>query len=324
MFFSRRKRADWDASGAIALVRSPSPLAPGLTRSGLAAEMSVCLPIAAAEPPPEPPPKKGGVSPDTVWQFWWQGESAAPSAVWTCLDSVRRHVGSRPVVLIDSTNVSEYIDIPPVLMDRHAAGGASVVVLSDYIRLALLSSYGGTWIDPTVWLSAAPPSETLDSEFFAFSSPYWMAHGPRELDPALLGVLRFFGDRPSATLFGSCWWMSARPGALPPRVTKRLMEDYWERHDRSVDYMLPYDLMSLAFLANAGCQDVWERMPKRPTTDAQLLLGVLLEPYDESLMNAILARTAVHKLTHKYTPDMVNRDMFYSRIFQDHAVPFMV
>lgn len=298
-------------------VRAPSSIAPGLTRSGLASEMAAYLPIARDEPPPDPPPKKADVSSDTIWQFWWQGESAAPAPVRTCLESVRRHAGGRPVVLIDSSNVADYIDIPSVLLERHSAGGVSVVALSDYIRLELLSLYGGTWIDPTVWVSGEIPREALESEFFVFASPYWMACGPRTLSPHLLGTLRFVSERPSATLFGSCWWMSARPGALPPRVTKRLMTSYWEGHDRSIDYMLPYDLMSLAFLANAGCQDVWDRMPKRPVTDAQLLLGVLLEPYDERLMGEILARTTVHKLTHKFPESFVSRDMFYRRIFKN-------
>ena len=317
-FFGKRRdrKAVGDARGIVSHVRSPSPLAPGLTRADLAAEMAALLPLAAAEPPPEPPPKKSGVSADTIWQFWWQGESAVSPPVRVCLDSVRRHAGGRPVVLIDSANVSEYLDIPPVLLARQSAGGVSVVALSDYIRLALLSLYGGTWIDPTVWISGEIPSETLDSEFFVFASPYWIQCPPRTLSPQLLGALRFMSDRPSSTLFGSCWWMSARPGALPPRVAKRLMTAYWERHDASIDYMLPYDLMSLGFLANAGCQEVWERMPKRPTTDAQLLLGVLLEPYDKGLEDAIFARTAIHKLTHKYPPEIIGPDMFYRRIFE--------
>lgn len=317
IFFSKRasRKAVENAQGMVSHVRSPSPLAPGLTRTGLAAEMAALLPLAAAEPPPEPQPKKPGVSADTIWQFWWQGEAAVPPPVRVCLDSVRCHAEGRPVVLIDSSNVAEYIDLPPVLLERLSAGSASVVVLSDYIRLALLSLYGGTWIDPTVWISGAIPRETLDSEFFVFASPYWIQSPPRTLSPRLLGALRFMCDRPSTTLFGSCWWMSARPGALPPRVARRLMTAYWERHDGSIDYMLPYDLMSLAFLANAGCQGAWDRMPKRPTTDAQLLLGVLLEPYDKNLADAIFARTAIHKLTHKYPPEIIGPDMFYRRIF---------
>ena len=317
IFFSKRasRKDAADARGMVSFVRCPSPLAPGLTRTALAAEMAALLPLAAAEPPPEPPRKKPGVSSDTIWQFWWQGEAAVPPPVRTCLDSVRRHAGGRPVVLIDSSNVADYIDLPPVLLGRHSAGGVSVVMLSDYIRLALLSLYGGTWIDPTVWISGEIPSETLDSEFFAFASPYWIQCPPRTLSPRMLGALRFMSDRPSSTLFGSCWWMSARSGALPPRVARRLMTAYWERHDASIAYMLPHDLMSLAFLANAGCQETWERMPKRPTTDAQLLLGVLLEPYDKDLADEIFARTAIHKLTHKYPPEIVGPGMFYRRIF---------
>lgn len=58
-------------------------------------------------------------------------------------------------------------------------------------------------------------------------------------------------------------------------------------------------------------------MPKRPVTDTQLLLGVLLEPYDERLMEEILARTSVHKLTHKFPESIVRQDMFYRRVFPD-------
>ena len=313
-----RKRANSAADaggGPLEYFICPSPFAPGLTRTGLSRKMEAYIPLAAAEPPPAPAPKKPNVSSDTIWQFWWQGEAAAPAAVRTCLDSVRQHAGSRPVVLIDSRNVRDYLDIPRVFLDRFERKEISVVVLSDYIRVALLSAYGGTWIDPTVWVSGTVPPEAMDSEFFVFASPYWMVNDPRDLSAELLGVLRFMSNRPSATLFGSCWWMSARPGALPPRVAKRLMEEYWSRESSEIDYLLPYDLMTLAFLVNPACQEVWRRMPKRSTTDTQMLLSVLLEPYDERLMNAILARSTIHKLTYKFPERVVRPDMFYRRIF---------
>ena len=318
-WFSRKeqKGSPNAVAGLLEAFRSPSPLAPGLTRTGLLRKMEAFVPVAAARPPSGPAPKKADVSPDTIWQFWWQGESAAPSAAQACLASVRRHAGSRPVVLIDSSNVHDYLDIPNALMDKFTRKEISVVVLSDYIRVSLLSVYGGTWIDPTVWVSGEIPPETLDSEFFVFASPYWAMNDPGELSVQLLGVLRFLSDRPSSTLFGSCWWMSARPGALPPRVVKRLMEDYWSRETSEIDYLLPYDLMSLAFLANADCQEVWRRMPKRLSLDAQLLLGVLLEPYDQRLMDAILARTTIHKLSHKFPAQAIGPDTFYRRIFTD-------
>ena len=277
--------------------------------------MEPYIPLAAAEPPPVPAPKKSGVSSDTVWQFWWQGEASAPSPVLTCLETVRRYAGSRPVVLIDSSNVHEYLDIPRVFLDRLARKEISIVVLSDYIRVALLSVYGGTWVDPTVWVSGEIPPATLDSEFFVFASPYWAATDPAALPTELLGILRFMSNRPSATMFGSCWWMSARPGSLPPRITKRLMEEYWSRESFGIDYLLPYDLMTLAFLVNPACQEVWRRMPKRLTTDAQMLMSVLLEPYDGRMMDAILARTTIHKLTHKLPANIIRSDMFYRRIF---------
>lgn len=316
-WFFKRKRGKGAASGLIDAFRCPSPFAPGLTRTGLLRKMEAYVPLASAEPPPAPAPKKPNVSSDTIWQFWWQGEAAAPAAVRTCLDSVRQHAGSRPVVLIDSRNVRDYLDIPRVFLDRFERKEISVVVLSDYIRVALLSAYGGTWIDPTVWVSGTVPPEAMDSEFFVFASPYWTVNDPADLSVELLGVLRFMSNRPSATLFGSCWWMSARPGALPPRVAKRLMEAYWSQEATGIDYLLPYDLMTLAFLANPGCQEVWRRMPKRSTTDAQMLLGALLEPYDGKLMEAILARSAVHKLTHKIPEETVLADMFYRQVFKN-------
>ena len=52
-----------------------------------------------------------------VWVLWLQGYEAAPPLVQTCIDSIRRQAGTRPVILLTQQNVEEYAQLPPSMQE---------------------------------------------------------------------------------------------------------------------------------------------------------------------------------------------------------------
>lgn len=111
-------------------------------------------------------PKKEFGSDRIIWQYWAQGYDDVPSVVRECLDSVERHADGYTLVRLTDANLSEYLDLPEFVMDKREA--FSKAHFSDLLRLMLLKTYGGIWLDATVFLSAPIPEAYARQPFFVF------------------------------------------------------------------------------------------------------------------------------------------------------------
>lgn len=103
-----------------------------------------------------------------IWMLWYQGEDSAPWLVRQCIESWRKHNPQFNIIVLDSLTIKNYIDLPANI------DFLSMQMLSDLVRLELLSRYGGVWVDATVYCRK-PLNEWIlkytKSGFFAFSSP---------------------------------------------------------------------------------------------------------------------------------------------------------
>ena len=89
---------------------------------------------------------------NTIWIFWWQGENATPLIVQRCINSIKRHSVGYNIVVITGNNIQDYITLPEKILSK-VGKTLSYTHFSDLVRLALLSSYGGGWIDATLMLT---------------------------------------------------------------------------------------------------------------------------------------------------------------------------
>ena len=84
-----------------------------------------------------------------IWMCWFQGWDNAPDLCKLCVESWRYHNPDWKIVLLDNSNLIDYIDIESVLPGvRDLAPNAAY---SDIIRLFLLRNYGGVWADSSVF-----------------------------------------------------------------------------------------------------------------------------------------------------------------------------
>lgn len=147
----------------------------------------------------------------TIWTMWYYGIAAAPEVVKACLSSWQRHHPGWKVILIDRTNLSDYLDIEQLTgkpIERF-----SPLVLSDIIRINLLARYGGVWADATCYCACPLESwlpDYVQSGFFAFRRP-----GPdREL---------------------SSWFLAAQPDSVLIQRFRDVVNAYWKQNDLSCD-----------------------------------------------------------------------------------------
>ncbi len=136
----------------------------------------------------------------TIWFLWLQGIDGAPPVVRACLASWRRHHPDWSVVVLDDKSMDDVVALP-----AWARGKLTPAQLSDLLRLRLLETYGGVWVDATTycnrpldeWLPSAMPSG-----FFAFSAP-----------------------APGYLL--SSWFLAAEAGHPIVARSREVLEDYW-------------------------------------------------------------------------------------------------
>ena len=91
-----------------------------------------------------------------------------PEIVHICFDSVDRYKGEYKVIRLDDAMISEYIDLPDFVWERRKNQQFTRTFFSDLLRVALLSTYGGVWLDATILLTGKLPKEYEDLDFFMY------------------------------------------------------------------------------------------------------------------------------------------------------------
>ena len=104
-----------------------------------------------------------------VWVLWLQGEENAPEIVKACIASTKRAFKGYEYKVLDKSNIHDYIELPDYIEEKYKKGIITHAHYSDIVRVALLSQYGGVWVDATVYCTAdGIPSYISDAQLFVF------------------------------------------------------------------------------------------------------------------------------------------------------------
>lgn len=119
------------------------------------------------------PKKEDLVGKKIIWQYWGQGieSEKLPAVVQLCFDSVTQYSEEYEVIRLTDTNINEYVDLDHSVWERYIKykdAGYKAAFFSDVLRVALLSCYGGIWLDATVLMTGSIPQECTSLPFFAY------------------------------------------------------------------------------------------------------------------------------------------------------------
>lgn len=233
---------------------------------------------------------------DTVWTLWLQGEDQAPEIVRVCFESLRQHLPDKRVVVLDAHSMREVVDMPTHIVEKYEAGIISRTHFSDLLRLELMTSMGGTWVDSTVWLSGKPSTFVTESDLFLFQN----------LKPGL--------DGKSISI--SNWLITAQAPSRILLLTKGLLYRYWARYDRMDDYFIFHYLMQLAI---ETYPEEWSNVIPSSNSLPHVLLLRLGEPFNQAVFDGVCRQTSVHKLTYKGLDQVNLKGNFLGRIMGDES-----
>lgn len=225
-----------------------------------------------------PPPKDVR---HRIWVFWWTGEETAPDIVKACIRSIQRNANGHEVVLLDQNNYRNYVTLPDTILKKHEEGKISHAHFSDVLRLTLLSTYGGAWIDATVFISQNIPEDVFSDAFYTLKT-----------------------ESPNVVYYSKSRWcgyfLAGNKDFLLFSFARDLLIAHWER----ADYLIDYLLMDYVFgIACKYCPEVEKTVNDLPDNNTKrgYLMNTINEPYSKESFESLTNNdTFAFKLSWRY------------------------
>jgi hypothetical protein len=98
----------------------------------------------------------------TIYFFWYQGISGSPLLIQKCLESWIFYNPTWKICVLDQTNYQSYTEF-------HYDGTMTLIKFSDFLRLSILKTYGGLWVDATCFCNISL-DEWLPERCFLFEN----------------------------------------------------------------------------------------------------------------------------------------------------------
>lgn len=229
-----------------------------------------------------------------VWWCWFQEEENAPEIVKACLNNLRKNMSDKKVIVITEKNMWNYVSMPNFIKQKYKKGIISKTHLSDLLRLEILISYGGTWIDSTGLCT-----KEVD---FAFDIPLFAFKTNEKKDPAT---------------FARNWFLSAEKNNPILLFTRDLLVKYWNENNSMLLYFLFYFFMKLTA----------EKYSEEGTSVpffSDILPPVLQHEaeYSKERLEQIKTMTGIHKLSYKFKniSDTKKENTLYKKILEEYEM----
>lgn len=246
-------------------------------------------------------PKKDFRNEKIIWQYWgtgWDSEKL-PDIVKVCRKSVERYKKDYTVVRLDDENIDEYIEVPEFVLKKKKEEIIKFAFYADIIRLILLATYGGIWLDATVLMTGEVKKELTEKEYFVFQR-LENVENPSEWEKH--NLLYFDWNRKNRVKVLNSIIFS-RKGNRVIRICMDLLLNYWKAENRIPHYFffqILYSELTENELKNEKCEVIDDRLP-------HLLIKSWDDSFSEEKFQAIRNQAALHKLTYK---TVIKKDSF--------------
>ena len=228
-----------------------------------------------------------------IWQYWHQGIKNAPLLIQKCVESVARHNPNCDIRVLSFDTINDYVKIPQKYYDLLEQKKIPIAIFSDILRLYLLTTYGGTWVDATLYFTDKIPDSVLNSEFFVLQK-----------DP----VTDAFGDKMS------CYFIHSKQNSIWIHLIKNAIENYWAENDYLIHYFMFEHVVSMLSQATPELKAKWDEMEYYSTDNLGLLRKALYKDFSITEMKEIMNISYMHKLSYKILQDTSSGKSFYDEI----------
>ncbi len=250
-------------------------------------------------------PKKDLGNKKIIWQYWGQGLDGLPEIIQLSFASVDKFKGDYEVIRITNDNLDEYLDFPNFVKEKKENNPAfKPAFFSDLLRMALINTYGGIWLDATILLTDTIPNKYEQYDLFMFSR-----------DPNSKN--KYLGDKPDMFF---CWDANYNVKHLNSiiyghknteisSVVLDLLLYFWKTENEIPHYFFFQIMLNkLQTMQAISYDNIIE-----DDTLPHLLQRLLNDKFDETHYKEIIHQTSLHKLTlhKKLKTKRLNGDLTY-------------
>lgn len=217
-----------------------------------------------------------------IWVCWLQGEDAMPELVKMCYENLKQQIAGPNISLrlLTHENIDQYVEIPQHIKHKYNKGIISNAHYSDILRFKILRTYGGCWMDATIFVTRRIEADLFSSVFNTMK----MRH---ELCP----------NEPCRGLW-SGFFLVGRKGFPLFCIIDDCLDDYWKSHDQAIDYIFFDYLMLVAYHNNSAVRTVMDAVPYN-NEELWYLWRSIEQPYSTSLLDDIHAKGQFYKLSYQ-------------------------
>lgn len=234
---------------------------------------------------------------NVVWFLWWQGEENMPQTVKLCLESVKRNAVGKEIIVLDEKNYCNYVSVPDYIIEKYKKGYIGHAHMSDVLRTFLLSEYGGTWIDATLFVSSYFEESIKEYAFY---------------------TVNIYNENSICITKGK--WVigfmhSGYTHTLLFEFLKELYLVYWKEHNVVLTYLVMDYFIELAY---KNIHSIKGEIDKIPPNNYGMydLIKIIDCPFDEEKWNEIKSKAFLHRLPYKHIKyeEASKSDTFYKGI----------
>lgn len=253
-------------------------------------------------------PKQQFSSEKIIWQYWGQGieNSALPEVVQMCFSSVDKHKGEYKVIRLSDETISHYIDLPDFVWEKRKNPAFNRTFFSDLLRLALLNTYGGVWLDATILLTDTLPVRFAKLDYFIYqrddevlNKAYWESTD-----------VHYWGWHPNYKVRILNSIIFARKDSAVISAMLNLILYYWKTQNRIIDYFffqILYNLLIQTKFVNEKCPVVSDTIP-------HLLQAKIKYPDMSSITDEEIVKLgSIHKMAYFRNNRLERLKSFYKK-----------
>lgn len=225
-----------------------------------------------------------------VWWCWLQGEENAPDICKANLNSLRKNLRDREIIVITEENYSDYIKLPDYIIKKYKKGIITRTHFSDILRLQLLITHGGTWIDSSV-LSTSYSKEFFDKPLFVFKNML----------------------KEDKSIVLSSWFITSESNNPTLTLARDIIFEYWKHNSVLVNYFL----MHISFtIASEKYEKEWKNVHTYSNVPPHVLQFEMLNEFDPDRWEEIKKISSIHKLTQKVDKKDIKENSYFNYIIK--------
>ena len=220
-----------------------------------------------------------------------------PDIIRLCYNSVKKMSGSKIVQLITFDNISDFVKIPASIELKVRKKEISLTHFADYLRILLLKTYGGLWLDASIYVSQPIDFTPNNNSLYTIKIP--------KINDAYPSDYRW-----AVNIIGCA------KGSLLFSLLEMLMRKYIEEHKSFIDFFLFDYLIAVLYDNNISIRNMIDNTPYNNEQFYQLH-DICNTAYVKDVYDQLMHKQTYHKLSWKTAYKTTDQDRcrtFYSHL----------